>query len=69
MAFEVQRFTEHDGWLNDWDFNFENGEYKPTYFETKEAAEVILEYFLRGCNDEQKKNFRIVEVQGGVTGQ
>jgi hypothetical protein len=72
-AFEVQEFTLCDGWINNWSFNDDDGESRPSYFQTQKDAEIALKWFLDDCEEEvgagnmadcpDKEDFRIVEVQ------
>ena len=68
IKYEVQEFNLCGGWLNNW-----SDESGPSYFESREAAQNELDYFLADCKDDfeagfmpdypDSEEFRIVKVQ------
>jgi hypothetical protein len=66
--YEVQEFNLCGGWANNWSYDD-----KPTTFDSYEAAQAELDYFLLECEEEleagnmpdvpDREEFRIVEAQ------
>jgi hypothetical protein len=72
MAYEVQENCLFGGWTNTWSYEDDNGVTIPTIFDTKEEAEMALDYFFDDCQTAvddghmpdipDRYDFRIVEI-------
>lgn len=73
MAYEVQENCLFGGWTNTWSYEDDNGVTIPTTFDTREEAEIELDYFFEDCkmafeeghmpDIPDRHDFRIVEVK------
>lgn len=73
MAYEVQENCLFGGWTNTWSYEDDHGITIPTTFETREEAEIELDYFFEDCkmafeeghmpDIPDRHDFRIVEIK------
>ena len=73
MIYEVQENCLCGGWTNTWSWEENDGTTIPTTYNTREEAEIALDFFFEDCKwafDEghmpdipNREDFRVVEVQ------
>jgi hypothetical protein len=76
MRYEVQEFCLFGGWTNTWSHEDDDGNEIPTQYDTKEEAEIDLDYFFQDMQHAfddghmedvpDREDFRVVEVEDEV---